>query len=282
MRKFINRVYNNAKKPFKALANWAQKPDKPGPTAKRWNALKKWANDHVDIAGRLSRKNQRQREFHVKKANELSRQIKGLWNERKRVTRDIEEEQKKKNPDQQKLAHLRERRDNLLKRIKPLDKQKEEHKKQAKRDRKDANHAWQRRKGWIKYRTIYRRRWKAAKKRAKDTGEVRFESWMANGHQYSCLPATVKHVIAVGVIKYDQVVTSTTGGTHAPGSFHYSCDAVDMAGPYSQMCAHQNWIAQTYGPSCLELFGPVDYYYKYGVRYSGQFPAHEDHNHFAD
>ena len=56
----------------------------------------------------------------------------------------------------------------------------------------------------------------------------RFQPWMLNGRPGNVSWA-VKRVIVRGV-NHGLVVTSTTGGTHASTSYHYSGRAVDMAG----------------------------------------------------
>jgi hypothetical protein len=80
-------------------------------------------------------------------------------------------------------------------------------------------------------------------------------------------------------------VTSTTGGTHSPGSYHYSGRAVDFgsSGPGERPeIEAQNALANAFGDGYFaELFGPDGWYIKNGVRYSGTFPAHHDHLHVA-
>lgn len=51
-------------------------------------------------------------------------------------------------------------------------------------------------------------------------------------------------------------VTSTTGGKHAPGSYHYSGRAADMAGGLQAMLRFQRWEARYRHGHYLELFGP--------------------------
>jgi hypothetical protein len=95
------------------------------------------------------------------------------------------------------------------------------------------------------------------------------------------------------------VVTSTTGGTHAPGSYHYQRvsyksssgqwrlggRAVDIGGgrvalwrvyrdTRARERAHRN-------AQYDELFGPGNEYVRNGWFYPGQFPGHEDHVHIA-
>lgn len=86
------------------------------------------------------------------------------------------------------------------------------------------------------------------------------------------------------------VVTSTTGGRHAPGSWHYARwrgmgRAVDVAGPYKGM--RELYIQEVKrelafrGVAYNELFGPGKTYIKNGVRRPGQFVGHTDHIHGA-
>lgn len=92
-------------------------------------------------------------------------------------------------------------------------------------------------------------------------------------------------------------VTSTTGGTHARTSYHYQTAtyksssgkyrqggrAVDIGGgPVAK--ARYYWDCRRRelgkgGAQFIELFGPGQWYFKWGKIFGGQFPAHEDHVH---
>lgn len=82
-------------------------------------------------------------------------------------------------------------------------------------------------------------------------------------------------------------VTATKGspGVHSPTSYHYQPPnyAVDMANYSTQaMINAQNALLNKFGAGHFkELFGPDGWYVKNGVKYSGAFPAHGDHIHFA-
>ena len=80
-------------------------------------------------------------------------------------------------------------------------------------------------------------------------------------------------------------ITSTTGGTHSPTSWHYKAKAFDAGsgasdeGPEKRA---QQKLLNTYGAGYFaELFGPLPWYVKSGVVYSGVFPGHSDHLHVA-
>lgn len=51
-------------------------------------------------------------------------------------------------------------------------------------------------------------------------------------------------------------VTSTTGGKHAPGSYHYTGQAADVAGPLDAMVRFQRREHTRRGRRYRELFGP--------------------------
>lgn len=104
----------------------------------------------------------------------------------------------------------------------------------------------------------------------------------------------IMRAIAVGC-----VVTSTTGGTHAPGSWHYQKSsyrsssgkwriggrAADLGGGRIALWryyrdARRRERAKS-SPQFHELFGPGNEYVKEGRFYSGQFPDHTDHVHVA-
>lgn len=77
--------------------------------------------------------------------------------------------------------------------------------------------------------------------------------------------------------KMGLVVTSTTGGTHAPGSYHYSGRAIDVAGSPSAMARYYRYMAKK---SPTELFyDPIG-----GMKFGQQIGAiggHSDHVHVA-
>lgn len=77
--------------------------------------------------------------------------------------------------------------------------------------------------------------------------------------------------------KMGLTITSTTGGTHAPGSYHYQSRAIDVAGSPSQMAAYYD-VMRKQNPT--ELF----YDPKGGVKYGkdiGAIGGHGDHVHVA-
>lgn len=82
-------------------------------------------------------------------------------------------------------------------------------------------------------------------------------------------------------------VTATKGspGVHSPTSYHYQSPnyAVDMGHASVQVMINaQNALLNKFGAGHFkELFGPDGWYVKNGVKYSGAFPAHGDHIHFA-
>lgn len=95
----------------------------------------------------------------------------------------------------------------------------------------------------------------------------------------------VKEIIAWGDVRFGMVVTATSNGGHAPGSYHYRepCEAVDQwHSSVSTMVAFQRFIYEKWGPQAFnELFGPDGFYVKNGVRVAGYFPGHGDHTHAA-
>ncbi len=78
-------------------------------------------------------------------------------------------------------------------------------------------------------------------------------------------------------------VTATTDGVHAAGSYHYQKRAVDLGSDDPQNEPEKKAFADLAARwhSWAELFGPLGFYIKNGVRYSGMFPGHGDHTHLA-
>lgn len=49
LRKRINSIWKNRKRPFRKLWRWAKAPDKTRRVMKRWKALKLWAREHAKL-----------------------------------------------------------------------------------------------------------------------------------------------------------------------------------------------------------------------------------------
>jgi hypothetical protein len=116
----------------------------------------------------------------------------------------------------------------------------------------------------------------------------RWDDRMLNGHPGNVTRA-VKRFIRRGAAA-GLVCTSTTDGEHAPGSFHYSGRAADVAAPTTRLgiWRMKRFYRREYrrekggmGIQYLELLGPGAHYIKSGVRYPGQFPGHTNHVHGA-
>lgn len=79
-------------------------------------------------------------------------------------------------------------------------------------------------------------------------------------------------------------ITSTTGGEHAPGSYHYSGHAFDASNGTNtpQERSYAIAAAQRWGSNILELFfDPLGWYIKNGQKVSGAIGDHSDHVHTA-
>lgn len=114
-----------------------------------------------------------------------------------------------------------------------------------------------------------------------------------NGHPTNVTPA-VKRFIRRGV-RAGLVVTATTDGRHAPGSFHYQRwhnrgRGADMAAAMTRVgiAKMKKFYQREYrrekahsGVQYMELFGPGRHYVKNGQRRPGQFPGHDNHVHGA-
>ena len=80
-------------------------------------------------------------------------------------------------------------------------------------------------------------------------------------------------------------ITSTTGGTHSPTSWHYKARAFDGGSNESdegpEIEAQERLLAKFGAGYFAELFGPAGWYVSNGVKYAGTFPGHHDHLHVA-
>lgn len=97
-------------------------------------------------------------------------------------------------------------------------------------------------------------------------------------------PSNVSRAVKRTIVRANRhglYVTSTTGGTHSPTSWHYSGNAVDLGGTRSQMISFQKSEAKRGARKYNELFGPDSFYIKNGAVYEGAFPDHQDHVHVA-
>jgi hypothetical protein len=87
--------------------------------------------------------------------------------------------------------------------------------------------------------------------------QTAFQPWMLNGKAGNVIPAAKRFIVrAVNAGLY---VTSTTGDTHTPTSYHYAKPlgrAVDVAGPWEKMIAFQRAESAARPGDYLELFGP--------------------------
>jgi hypothetical protein len=78
-------------------------------------------------------------------------------------------------------------------------------------------------------------------------------------------------------------ITSTTGGSHTPGSYHYKGRAIDVSngsGPTPQMAAYYRAIKRRYGSNITELFYDPLGGIKHGQEI-GAIGGHSDHVHVA-
>jgi len=261
-------IYESAKRPLRALRDWA------GDSIERLGGVVALTQARIASSDSLRDRRATEAERGRRKADALSEKARELWKRSREITDKIEQAESEGGS----TTKLKADRDRVRQSIDEIGSERERLIAEVRRDRSAASHWATRIAFWTKTRTVYALRLRRARKKTRPT----FEPWMANGHPHSDLTRPVKRAIAQAVAKGGLVVTSTTGGVHSPTSFHYSGRAVDLAGPYVKMTRFQGWLARNYGSRSLEIFGPDSYYYKYGTRYPGAFPAHHDHIHFAD
>jgi len=75
-------------------------------------------------------------------------------------------------------------------------------------------------------------------------------------------------------------VTSTTGGKHTPGSFHYSGRAIDIGGTPEELRKMFLWLEKNYNPTEM-FYDPMGRYHDNGGVQNGAIGGHGTHIHFA-
>lgn len=76
-------------------------------------------------------------------------------------------------------------------------------------------------------------------------------------------------------------VTSTTGGHHVPGSYHWAHRAIDVAGTPTAMAAVQAAALRHAREFREAFYDPAGRYVKNGRVKTGQIGGHRDHVHLA-
>lgn len=77
-------------------------------------------------------------------------------------------------------------------------------------------------------------------------------------------------------------ITSTSGGTHAPNSWHYKHRAFDASGAAADQAAFARWLVAEYGAEAIEIFyDPSNIAIKNGSALGHNIGGHSDHVHFA-
>lgn len=126
-----------------------------------------------------------------------------------------------------------------------------------------SRHVWKRYRWWMAKNTVYRKKLKAARRRAKKRAP-KWEPWMANGCD-DRVTAGVKAYCARAVVLYDCTVTSLARTYVPPGgsttSYHLltiynPAKAGDVAGSRMADFQRAEYKRQEGKANCLELFGP--------------------------
>jgi hypothetical protein len=131
-----------------------------------------------------------------------------------------------------------------------------------KREQARKGHKLARARFWAAKRTVYRKKWKRAKKRL----EPRWEDWMANGRSLN-FNAAAKQEAAIAVVTFGCAVTSTYRATvipqSNPNSYHgpnvSPGKAVDVAGARMGVYQQDVFSRRKGDSSLLELFGPINH-----------------------
>jgi hypothetical protein len=145
---------------------------------------------------------------------------------------------------------------------------------------------------WLDREIIYRKQVQAARAEIKAGRKPEWEPWMCNGCPTNITPEA-KQFMAIAVVQFNCVVTTTTNGTHVVTSFHYPRNnaahgysdelghAFDLGGPLGTYDKFYVW-AKAQGCDLFdELFGPGDGYCDGCAFHSGAAPDNPNHTHCA-
>lgn len=103
------------------------------------------------------------------------------------------------------------------------------------------------------------------------------------GGSLGTLPGDLGKAMALAQ-QHGLTITSTTGGTHAPGSYHYMGRAFDASNGTNTPEERAYFLdaASRWGSKILELFyDPIGWYIKNGSKVPGAIGGHSDHVHTA-
>src|SRR5215211_6148903 len=225
----------------------------------RWDALKDWANNKVHVFDNQLDAAHEREERASAALHELAEEVADLSERIVENREELAAAEAERNPE--KAARLRERNDALNR---ERDKLKERIDGRETREHKAIIReriAIKTKKAWIERRLIYREKWRNAKKRDKP----KWEDFMASGHSLN-FSAAAKAEAAIGVVRFDLVVTSTFRSTVIPDSVSTSFHgpnvspglAVDIAG--ARMTEYQQDVfdRRQGDGHLLELFGPMN------------------------
>lgn len=269
------------RKGLKALSAWARK--KP---LSRWKKAAKFARNRATFFRKRLKEVRQERRQLVQEKVALQR----LLVDKRTANRTIRKELRTGDPSPRRRKNLEEK---LAENVADVEKLKARLKDVRKRlrflldseDHKADKVAW-----WVKRNTVFRRRYRKAKKEhKKEGGQPKFEPWMANGYNWQDSNQAVRDFVARAVVIDGNYTTSMARNYVPPGgsqtSFHLSGKAADV-GP-SLKTQYREYELNKGNPKCLELFGPDNYKnLKYGntitlAAGSGIELLHNTHNHGA-
>lgn len=98
--------------------------------------------------------------------------------------------------------------------------------------------------------------------------------------------ALLKQLADAAQSQFKLRITSTTGGNHVAGSYHYKGRAFDASGSESDMRAFSEYVTRNYATQVAELIHNPGYAIKNGqvvspLVYAATWASHRDHVHLA-
>jgi DNA repair exonuclease SbcCD ATPase subunit len=200
-REKLNSFLREHKSPFAAAWRWATGH------WRRWRALRNWARSHGVNKRKDAVRWEKARKDDKADIERLRKERAELHDEIAHLRKEVEKENARKGgPRPGRLANLEGRIDEKQDEVKKLAKRIDTNWAEVEKAERQIKVARELAKGWFKRRTIYRKKYRKAKKNHRQNKPQGFESWMLNGHSGN-IDEDLKPIIVDLVVGRNQVIT---------------------------------------------------------------------------